>query len=187
METKAKRLTRRVALGALALAWVAAVGFGWNLAMKYETTPGEPSRRVDHPATKSSTPFSCVIVAHPLCPCTKATLRAMREVVETYPGKFSCHVVFAGSDATALGVNWELAKAIPGATLDSVSPEAARKRFDAHTSGQTFAFDSTGKLLFSGGITGSRGLDDPRFALNIFRELLKGKTFSPTPVYGCAL
>ena len=53
---------------------------------------------------------------------------------------------------------------------------------------QTFVFDPSGRLVFSGGITPTRGHEDLDFAENIFDRILTSKTALPAyPVYGCAL
>lgn len=175
---------RYIGLAAVGFAWLIAVGFGWNLAMKYETTPGRAAERVAVASTSKTTPFTCVIFAHPQCPCTRATLVAMRAVEEAHPGRIACQIFIAGSGD---GENLTLAKSIPGATVETTSAHSVRTRFDAQTSGQTLVFDRQGKLVFSGGITPGRGVDDPRFALKIFEEILDGRPPKSSPVYGCAL
>jgi hypothetical protein len=46
---------------------------------------------------------------------------------------------------------------IPGVTVMSDLDEAEADLFSAQASGQTMLYDASGKLLFSGGITASRG------------------------------
>ena len=66
---------------------------------------------------------------------------------------------------------------------------ALAKRFSIQTSGHALLYDSDGKLLFSGGITGGRGHagdNEGRQTLTSFLE--DGTSPSATrPVYGCPL
>jgi hypothetical protein len=73
-------------------------------------------------------------------------------------GKASAYVLFVQlNDHWATSDLQRTAEKIPGVTLvaDANGMEAAR--FGAETSGHTLLFDRDGRLLFSGGITSSRG------------------------------
>jgi len=52
---------------------------------------------------------------------------------------------------------WRTASAIPGVRIFEDHEAVVAKSFGAFTSGQTLLYDSTGHLLFKGGITASRG------------------------------
>lgn len=185
---KRRRTFQILGVGFLGVAWLISLGYTWHKALLYDTTPGRSAQRIVQPPRTQFSRLSCVIVAHPFCPCTRATLKAMRQVVNTYPGQLSCTVVFAGQRPQPDCENLQLAKAIPGASIESMSAKQAREQYDAYTSGQTLVYDRDGKRLFAGGITPDRGGDDPRFALNIFKEIQKGHEKTGTyPVYGCAL
>jgi hypothetical protein len=81
------------------------------------------------------------------------------------------------------------AAAIPGVTVitDTDGTEAAR--FGATTSGHTFLFDRTGALLFSGGITASRGHAGRNAGESAIIAAVNGRPRdrARTPVFGCSL
>ena len=52
---------------------------------------------------------------------------------------------------------WHSAAAIPNVTVVRDDDGLEARRFGAATSGQSLLYDVNGRLLFSGGITGSRG------------------------------
>jgi hypothetical protein len=67
---------------------------------------------------------------------------------------------------------------------------AEAERFGAVTSGAVMLFDTTGKRLFAGGITTSRGHEGDSAGGVMLRRLLKNETLAeaPTiPTFGCKL
>ena len=84
---------------------------------------------------------------------------------------------------------WREADAIPGVTAheDVDGHEAAL--FGAETSGYVLLYDTQGQLLFSGGITASRGHAGENAGENAIISMLAGKApgLQRTPVYGCSL
>jgi hypothetical protein len=62
-------------------------------------------------------------------------------------------------------------------------------RLGAMTSGQTYAFDAAGRLLFSGGITDSRGHAGDNAGTAAIEAILSGQkpVQVQTRVYGCSL
>jgi glyoxylase-like metal-dependent hydrolase (beta-lactamase superfamily II) len=81
------------------------------------------------------------------------------------------------------------AAAIPGVTVltDKDGVEAAR--FGAQTSGHTLVFDRDGTLLFSGGITASRGHIGANAGENAVLAAVTQQKFDlhQAPVFGCSL
>lgn len=178
---------RGLVVAALLTGWVLALGFGWHSALVYETTPG-PAAHTIYTERSEQAPFTCVVVAHPLCPCTRATLRGLRAAIGAHPGQFACRIVFAGPMPADKPENLTLAEAIPGAKIETMTAKAALGKYDAKISGQTFVFDRQGRSVFSGGITASRGHEDPDFAIELFDQIQKGQGRTRAyPVFGCAL
>jgi hypothetical protein len=169
------------------LSWAFAIVVGWHAAMSYATKPGRPSaRRLAIVPSSAQLPiYTCVLVAHPLCPCTRASLLALRSIAHEHDKTLRISVVFTGSER---GRNWTLALQIPHVEISEVSLAEAESRYDAHTSGQTYIFDPGGRMAFSGGITPMRGDEDLQFAETIFDQVLSGKRLlTQYPVYGCSL
>jgi hypothetical protein len=84
---------------------------------------------------------------------------------------------------------WDSAQNIPGVTVlaDRAGVEAGR--FNGVTSGIAMLYDVDGRLLFSGGITDSRGHSGDNQGREAIVSLLTGdgNTQSVTPVFGCSL
>ena len=88
---------------------------------------------------------------------------------------------------------WRSAAAIPGVDVISDERGEEAQRFGALTSGQVLLFSTDGRLLFTGGITESRGHSGD----NAGRSAIEALVLSPdaasslkpagTPVYGCSL
>jgi hypothetical protein len=130
---------------------------------------------------------------HPHCPCTRASIEELSHLMARGQGLVSAFVLVwtpAGGDA-----EWghtDLSKAaagIPGVTVlaDEGGSEAAR--FGALTSGNTVIYDSRGRLVFAGGITGARGHAGDNAGLDAAVAGLKNASGLParTAVFGCSL
>jgi hypothetical protein len=83
---------------------------------------------------------------------------------------------------------WESAARIPGVKVIADDGVEAQ-RFNAMTSGQTVLYDADGHLLFSGGITGSRGHSGDNAGRSAIVSLLfTGESDqAKTSVFGCPL
>ena len=88
-------------------------------------------------------------------------------------------------------------RAPPSGSVSRAFPELARKStrggaitaaFGAFTSGQVFLYGTSGELLFSGGITGSRGHEGDNAGRDAVESLLDRRNApAHTPVFGCSL
>jgi hypothetical protein len=66
------------------------------------------------------------------------------------------------------------------------------KRFGARTSGEVLLYSAVGRLLFFGGITGSRGHEGDNYGLTSLASFLtatpsESAVTAGSPVFGCAL
>jgi hypothetical protein len=102
-----------------------------------------------------------VMFVHPRCPCTRASLSELNAIANIAGSRVSTAVVFLRPEGMPGGWertdSWSSAARIPGATLLSDHGGIEAARFGADTSGYVVLYDPEGRLLFSGGITGSRG------------------------------
>src|SRR5262245_43002504 len=148
------------------IVWACLISVGIFYLWQYENTPGV-SREISsqwpsdtHIRRINSRP-TLVMFAHPQCPCTRASIGELAKIMTRYQARLAAYVVFVQPpdfpDDLENGDIRQSAQAIPGVAvlLDKNNLEA--KRFHATTSGHTFLFDPQGQLLFSGGITISRG------------------------------
>jgi hypothetical protein len=178
--------------------WLSAVGAGLCLLWTYENTPSSAATATDHwPEESKIQPTAglatLVMFAHPKCPCTRASIGELALIMARCRGKLKAHVLFLKPDDTENGWNktdlWESAAAIPDVTAETDEGGEEARRFHSLTSGQALLYDANGRLLFSGGITGSRGHsgdNDGRSAIISFLRDGQAEQ-SVTSVFGCSL
>jgi hypothetical protein len=184
-----------IAAGVLWLFMISAgIGFLWN----YESTPGVAAAAPDQwpansPIERAADRATLIMLAHPHCPCTRASIGELARLMTQAQGRVTAYVLFVKPPDLAAG--WEQtellrsAAAIPGVHVvrDDDGVEAAR--FNAATSGQTLLYDSSGKLRFSGGITSARGHEGDNAGRTAIVSLLTTAKADQqeTTVFGCPL
>jgi hypothetical protein len=84
---------------------------------------------------------------------------------------------------------WHDASAIPGVMVQDDTGGVIAGEFGAETSGYTLLYNTHGQLLFSGGITGSRGHAGDNAGVDAIIALANGQIslIKKTLVYGCSL
>ena len=182
----------------LGVAWTVAISFGLRTLLAYESTPGTigtvpgqwPATSRIERLTNSPT---LVMLAHPRCPCTRASVAELAALMARMQGKIDAFVLFLKPRQS--GTDWEdtelrrTAAAIPGVTVLSDVDGVEARRFGAETSGHTLLFDRDGRLLFSGGITEFRGHVGDNTGVRAIESLIDGRApaRTATSVFGCAL
>ena len=83
----------------------------------------------------------------------------------------------------------QVAAGIPGVEVHVDLDGVEAKRFGAKTSGDVLLYDTEGRLVFRGGITGGRGHIGKNEAEAALLSALKvpGTSSTQWPVYGCSL
>lgn len=188
----------RIRLGMTCVAWLGMVASGFTTLQSFELTPGPLAAsacRWPHASRillDAKRP-TLVVFLHPRCPCTRATLDELAEIVRATRGRLSIHVLFIRParfpDDWARTGQWARARAMDGVRVhvDVGGVEAAR--LGAETSGEVFLYGPGEDLLFRGGITWSRGAAGESVGRNLiisFATLGTAESHN-TPVYGCAL
>ncbi len=178
--------------------WLGAVGVGLWIMVQYENTPGLPGTPgVSWPTTSQilRTPGhpTLVMLVHPHCPCTRASIGELAVLMAHVPEPLDAYVLFltpAGvTDSWEKTDLWYSAAAIPGVHVLRDEEGIEARRFQAATSGQAVLYDAAGRLLFTGGITGSRG----HFGDNAGRSAIlsflyqRAAARTQTFVFGCSL
>jgi hypothetical protein len=191
------RRTQIWATALVGLACAAGVASGVRTLIRYESTPGAvgvvanswPAVQV---ALASDRP-TLVLLAHPRCPCTRASIGELARIIATSPGKVAAYVLFskpedAGADWEDTGLQRSAAE-IPGVTVVSDPAGTEARRFGAETSGHTLLFAPDGRLLFSGGITPARGHAGDNAGADAIASILRTGTSdrAQTFVFGCSL
>ncbi|MDB6079961.1 MAG: hypothetical protein JWO82_3708 [Akkermansiaceae bacterium] len=179
--------------------WLVALGFGFHRLAAYSLRPGETPAVIvtDWPAglpiERSSGPPTLIVTLHPECPCSKATLTELQRIAASTPS-LRLYAVFETYDALPEEIHgsalWRQATAIQGlnAMIDAEGKIAAQ--LGNKTSGEVRLFSSQGTLLFSGGITASRGHSGENPASDAVIALASGSSTTPqlhVPTFGCVL
>ena len=188
----------RVLLLAGTILWLLVISIGLWMLWGYENTPGkaaEPPR--EWPADSKILPArdhaTLVMLAHPHCPCTRATIGELASIMAHSQGRLTAYVLFLKprgfSEEWEKSDLWQSAASIPGVTAVIDDEGAEANRFHAATSGQTVLYDAGGRLLFSGGITASRGHYGDNAGQSAIVSLVNsGATdLTETSVFGCPL
>jgi hypothetical protein len=134
-----------------------------------------------------------VMLAHPHCPCTRASLAELSRLVTRLPGQLSVYVLFIrprGAEADWESTDLvERAGQIPGVhvKVDDEGREAAL--FGARTSGEAILYGKDGRRLFHGGITSARGHEGDNVGSTRIVSLVSGGSTeeAQSAVFGCAL
>ncbi len=189
---------KSAATTASALVWLCSILFGLRVLWIHDTKPGltvqssaqRPSAStVLHLEGKSA----IVMFAHPQCPCTRTSLAELARIMSHSSPSLSAYVLFYRPGLSPRG--WEKtdlylqAEAIPGVRAITDVDGLEAQRFHATTSGHTLVYDISGKLIFSGGITCSRGNvgDNPGSEAIIAWMSGSKNQITRTPVFGCSI
>lgn len=182
--------------------WLAGAGTGLYVVWAYDNTPGTAAAAPDSWPANDAVALATdrptlVLLAHPQCFCTQATFAELAEVLARAGVQPRTYVLFlkpqgfpAGWTDTAL---WRQASALPGAKVMRDDEGLKARQFGAETSGQIVLYDAKGSLVFSGGITGSRGHagDNPSRAALVGllgqADIRQRLSAIRTAVFGCPL
>jgi hypothetical protein len=177
--------------------WAAIIGFGLHQLWRYESDPGIAEEAPSHwPSSSKITPphsATLVMFAHPRCPCTRASIGELALLMTRCQSNLTAYVLFykpkdspADWDKTDL---WYSAADIPGVNVIDDEDGLEARRFHAVTSGHTIVYDAKASLLFSGGITASRGHSGDNDGRSAIVSLLTegASERAQTLTFGCLL
>jgi hypothetical protein len=192
------RSIRLAARSFAAVAWLGAVATGLFILWQYESRPAPdgappPQWPAGSALSRPTLRPTLLLFAHPHCPCTRASLEELTVLMTRVRERLDVHVVFAEPDGVPEGWSrsplWDRANGIPGVRLVNDAGGAEAERFGTLASGHALLYGTDGALLFSGGLTTSRGHigDNPGRAAIV--ALLSGErpAHRHTPVFGCLL
>lgn len=188
----------RLVILASLIMWLLLVGIGLSVLWGYENAPGIAAKPPaqwpeDSQIQRAPDGATLVMLAHPHCPCTRATIGELALLMAHSQGRLKAYVLFL--KPTGFSVDWEKtdlwqsAARIPGVRVMVDDEGAEARRFHAATSGQTILYDAGGRLLFSGGITGSRGHSGDNTGRSAIVSLVNARAAdeAETFVFGCPL
>ena len=190
-------LRQRLVWTAATIVWAGGVVAGLTALMRYDNRPGVSAAA---PASwPTATPLArdvegptIVMLAHPRCDCTKASVAELAELMARAHERPRAYVVFirpalVGNDWADTSL-WQAAAAIPGVRVVRDDRGEEARRFGAQTSGQIVVYGKSGQLLYSGGTTASRGkVGDNLGRTAILAALDTGVPQKSAPVFGCSL
>jgi len=183
----------------LAFLWLIAIGIGVHTLMAYKGTSGESGEQLqkwpqNSPIGLPSDKPLLVMFAHPRCPCTKASIGELEMLVAQAKDEFKAIVVFhepSGLLPSSDSASVKQARANQNIRVLIDETGLLAKQFGAETSGHTVVYNPAGKLLFAGGITGSRGhLGEnagSTAALSSIRDSNGALSARITKVFGCEI
>src|SRR5215210_4678983 len=156
------RLRREFGLAAVGMLWLGAVAAGFAAWEAYDATPGDGPRdartETDRPATGRG---ELVMFAHPRCPCTRASLAELGELLSHNSVGAEVRILFVRPEGVADGWErgelWATAADIPGVRVECDPGGAEAARAGATASGHVVVYDRDGRVAFRGGITKARG------------------------------
>jgi len=190
---------RKVFLPIVIIIWLFGIGVGLRFVFAYENSPGTVGRipktwPVESRLSHSLDLPTLVMMVHPHCPCSRASVSELSLLLAQVQGRVNANVLFVRPQGVP--ENWEIAELwasvarMPGVKLSVDNDGVEAHRFGSSTSGQVMLYNTNGQLLFSGGITASRGHsgeNDGRSAIVTLVTQQGQALTDETPVFGCQL
>jgi hypothetical protein len=194
----ADAIPRRAFVAVAIVLWIALVGLGARTLLNYENAAGAPTNAPlrwpsNSRIAKLDSKFTLILLAHPNCPCTRASLAELEILEAQLQGKLKAFVVFSKPAATAAEVQssdlWRKTASIPDVVAIFDDHGTETRIFGGQTSGQAILYDSRGHLVFSGGITSARGHQGDNAGVDMVIASVRGeaKVVGRTPTFGCSL
>ena len=157
-----RRRGHRLSIAAAAAVWILGIAFGARALQRFEGTPGAVGATpAEWPAGSALIPdarrMTLVMLIHPQCSCTRASLTELAEVMQRAQGRVDARVLFVQPPDAAHSATWQAAARLPGVRVGVDPTGAEAVRFGALTSGFVVLYDGSRRLRFAGGITGARG------------------------------
>jgi hypothetical protein len=177
--------------------WLCGIGWTWT-ALNIHTFRPEQTVSVImlHPEKQPQAiiPKSRIVMfAHPLCPCTRASLIKLGEVALQVKDQSQIRVVFVtrglNPEDVTTSKTLALARQLKHVTTELDESGTEECLYQATVSGEVFAFDAQGERIFHGGLTSGRGHLGVASSQEYLEQLITGKATEPldAAVYGCRL
>lgn len=184
--------------GLIAALWATAMGAGFGMLLRYQTASGPVGSAPEQWPTQSRIQrlpgrATLLMLAHPRCPCTRASVGELAWIMTRAQDRATAHVLFlrpAGMPRDWVETDlWKTAARIPGVSVLEDYDGTEARLLGAATSGHVLLFDPGGRLLYAGGITGSRGHPGSNAGRDaVLSALINGSpTRKEAPVFGCSL
>jgi hypothetical protein len=181
----ARRLRRALWVAAFAC-WVTAMAAGFHQAMRWEFTPGKSASGAETQNRAGAGP-RLVVCLHSQCPCSLATVENLSKLDRESRRKLAIAFVLTGPNVRSAPILKKVSQ-FSDADIRFAAEGEILARYGARTSGQALLYDSSGRLVFQGGLTDSRGTPGDSAGVRAITDTLAGrKCIASAPVYGCSL
>jgi hypothetical protein len=173
--------------------WLASIAGGFAAWEVYDALPGAAPVSSAARSQARNGRWSLELYAHPRCPCTRATVRELAEILADATRPVDVRAVFVVPAGEPEG--WERTQTWYDAveTLHATAvpdPGGAEiRRAGVTTSGTVVLTDPTGRVVFRGGVTRARGQAGISPGGRAVKDILAEKPArcDTAPVFGCAL
>jgi len=172
--------------------WAVAVAAGFILLERYANAAGRGAHAPSRLNTSLSE-ASLKVFIHPECPCSRASLAELARLQSSWGEKLDTVVEVFAPDSMpkswSQGDLYHQAINIPHVKVELDRNGNMARNFHVFTSGQVLLYSKDGCLVFSGGLTASRGHEGENAGTDAINSYLKtGRVpVSTTPVFGCAI
>jgi hypothetical protein len=178
--------------------WASLVFLGARVMYRYESEPGAPGAPPSTwPSGSSISPsngkFTLVMLLHPDCPCSRASLVQLDRLIARVPEALAAIVLFSKPESQESEIRaselWEKASGMHGVSVIFDYRGLETGRFGGYVSGQTMLYGPDRRLVFSGGVTSSRGHEGDSAGMDALMLAVRGtaRVIATAPVFGCAL
>src|SRR5262245_47953300 len=132
----------RIWLGVLGVVWLGAAAAGLWVLWRYDNTPGAAAHAptewpAQTPLTRATDRPTLVMLAHPHCTCTRASMGELAEAIARANTLPKTYVLFMAPSAFASGWEttdlWRTAASLPGVTVVRDDDGREAKKFGAET------------------------------------------------------
>lgn len=196
-------MLKKIPMSVALIAWLGVIVLGTILSATYENKPGDhgaaPTKVVSagdvaQPKT-SKAKFHMIMFVHPKCPCTRASIAELRNLMEgnsDLKATVYCYRPSSEKAGWEKSEIWKEAQKIDNVTLVVDVDGAKAGVYRIVTSGQVLLYDVNENLVFSGGITGARGHVGENVGESMIDEIVSNpdtpvaKSLS-APVFGCRI
>ncbi|GAB1430671.1 hypothetical protein MASR2M18_15050 [Ignavibacteria bacterium] len=179
--------------------WLAVVGGGMFGLAAYNAKPSSDTVILVNDSAFVSAGDSCtarilnvLLFLHPRCPCSRAAISELERTLRMPHDSVDIKAIFfkpaTAPDSWVRHGTWNLCGEIRGVRRIIDADGYIARRYGVLTSGHILAY-SQGKLLFSGGITESRGHEGDNPARRSFGRIIQGDRSGceQMPIFGCSL
>lgn len=181
--------------------WILILAIGVGAFAQFSYTPGQaadastawPSLSRLQPAENQP---ELLVFLHPKCACSHATLKDLGSILPEIGSRAKVRVIFNDLGDPSLleeSHSYEMAKEMAsesgGIEIVKDPNGVESKLFGVKTSGQVFLYDEQAKLVFSGGLTPSRGHEgESQGAIAVMSWLNSKKIqWQTSNVFGCSM